>query len=521
MTAHDDSVRDSYERVPYPSASHCETHPDRLAALAILRGVDPAPPEHCRVLELGCADGGNLIPMAYELPESSFVGVDLSPQAIASGRAQAAELNLGNLDLRAMSIVELDGAAETFDYIICHGVFSWVATPVREKILCICQESLAPHGVAYISYNTLPGWHLRRMLREMLLYHVRGIDDPEERTRRTYEMIEFLATAAGDAQDEHSIFLRSARDHLEQYRDRPSYIAHEYLEETNAPFYFEDFALRASAHSLQYLGDAEPHMTAIDNLPPAIASRLRAFTSDPIALEQYADFTQNRTFRRSLLCHAGITLIDEPTPARMRRLHAATPVKPLASQPDLRAGVSESFRTERGKTFSSTHPVAKAALTSMAAAWPRALSFDALLDALRDSIGVADELVLADLLASLLGSGVISLHAVPPRCTEVVSARPCATELARRQSQAGLLVTNQHRRVVMLDDAIAHFLLRQLDGKNTHADLVRLLDREVSAGRLDISVDGRIPDVTRIPAVLQAVLEHHLKKMAEYALLVE
>jgi methyltransferase-like protein len=354
------------------------------------------------------------------------------------------------------------------------------------------------------------------MLREMLLFHVRGIDDPDERTRRTYEMIEFLASAAGDAQDEHSIFLRSAREQLEQYRDRPAYIAHEYLEETNTPFYFEDFVQRANAHALQYLGDAEPHATALDNLPPAVLARLRSFTSDPIALEQYADFTQNRTFRRSLLCRADIALIETPTPERMRRLFAATPVKPLASAPDLRAGVSESFRTERGKTFSSTHAVAKAALVTMAAAWPRAISFDELLT----STGARDEELLTDLLASLHNTAVISLHATPPRCTEIVSARPRATELARLQSQAGLLVTNQHRRVVMLDDAIAHFLLRQLDGRNTHADLLRLLDREVSAGRLDISVDGRIPDVTRIPAVLQAVLEHHLRKMAEYALLV-
>jgi methyltransferase-like protein/2-polyprenyl-3-methyl-5-hydroxy-6-metoxy-1,4-benzoquinol methylase len=510
----DSSVRDSYERVPYPSASHHETHPDRLATVAILHGLEPAPPERCRVLELGCADGGNLIPMAFELRDSTFVGVDLSPRAIEAGRAQAADLGLQNLELRVGSILELDHAA-TFDYILCHGVFSWVAPPVQDKIFEICRTALAPHGVAYVSYNTLPGWHMRRMLREMLLYHVRGVDDPEEQTRRTFELIELLANASGDAPDEHSTFIRAARDHLEQYRERPAYIAHEYLEETNAPLYFEELVARCAEHGLRYVDDAEPHTTAIDNLPGAVAARLRQFTSDAIALEQYADFVVNRGFRRSLICHAERAVDDAITPARMQRLHALTATKPLSTRPEVRGNGSESFRTQYGKTFSSTHPLAKATLVALAAVWPRALSFDAL----RDAVGFGDESALTDLLASLHITGVVSLHALPPACTEVVSARPRATTLARKQAQAGQLVTNQHHRVVKLDEPMAHFLLRQLDGKNDRGDLVRLLDREVSAGRLDISVDGRIPDPARIPAVLQAVLEHHLKKMAEYALL--
>lgn len=516
MSAPGDSVRDYYERVPYPSASHHQTHPDLLGALAILRGLDPAPPDRCRVLELGCADGGNLIPMAFEFPESTFAGIDLAPSAIESGRARAAELGVRNLELRAGSILDL-GDLDVFDYIICHGVFSWVEPHVQEKIFEICGRVLAPHGVAYISYNTFPGWHMRTMLREILLYHVRGVQDPSERTRRTYEVVELLANASGNAQDEHSTFLRSARDHFEEYRDRPEYIAHEYLEETNAPIYFEDFVIRARAHGLQYLGDTEPQSVAIENLPPSVATSLRAFTSDPIALEQYADFVANRRFRRSIVCRADRALDEAIAPARMRRLYASSDTKPLAPRPETRGNISESFRTSHGKTFSSTHPLAKSALVALAAVWPRALSFDEL----HAAIGFGDAADLTDLLASLHLTGVISLHALPPRCTETVSARPRATELALKQAAAGLLVTNQHRRVVKLDDPIAHFLLRHLDGRRDRSDLVRLLDREVSAGRLDISVDGRIPDPARIPAVLQAVLEHHLKKMAEYALLVE
>jgi methyltransferase-like protein len=113
------------------------------------------------------------------------------------------------------------------------------------------------------------------------------------------------------------------------------------------------------------------------------------------------------------------------------------------------------------------------------------------------------------------------MHAVPPNCTRTVSAYPRVSPLARQQAAAGLLITNQHRRVLKLDDPFARFLVRHLDGTRNHADLVRLLDAEVTAGRLDVRADGQpIREPSRIPAVLQALLEHQLRKMAEYALLV-
>jgi methyltransferase-like protein len=191
--------------------------------------------------------------------------------------------------------------------------------------------------------------------------------------------------------------------------------------------------------------------------------------------------------------------------------------------PRVAGGSSEGFRTERGATFSSSHPLAKAALVTLASAWPEALGFAELaagIARLLDS-GVIDEAALTDLLASLHSSGVITFHDMPPNSTREVGPFPRVSLLARQQAAAGLLVTNQHRRVLKLDDPFARFLVTQLDGTRSHADLVRLLDAEVTAGRLDIRAEGQpIREPQRIPAVLQALVGHHLKKMAEYALLV-
>lgn len=509
-------VLESYERFPYASASQHHTHPSHVAAMAILHGLSPAPPEECTVLELGCADGGNLIPMALELPRSRFTGIDLSPRQIEMGRTFVNDLGITNLDLQAMSVLDLEPSFGRFDYIICHGVFSWVPEEVQQKILAICRDNLAPSGVAYVSYNTYPGWHLRRLVREMILFHTRGIDDPEQQAASAYDLLRFLSEHAGQGNDAHAVLLRTTQEHFEQYADRPSYVVHEYLEATNAPIYFHEFVARAAAHGLQHMAESEPGVTEVDNMPPQVASGLRKMAGTPVELEQYADFVVNRAFRRSLLVHADLNLDRTPSPERLARLYAASPTKVASPTPDLRPGIPETFTTERGRTFSSGHPLAKTVLAALAAAWPCTLSFADLGEV------TANDPALADLLVSLHASGVIELEATPRACVNRVSDHPRVSDLAHRQALAGNLVTSQRRRVLKLDDPVALLLVRHLDGTRDRHALLRLLDREAAAGRLDLTMNGQAKvDPQRLPMVLEAVLDHHLRKMVEYALLVE
>lgn len=163
----------SYDIFPYESNPFAQTHPDRLATVATLLGLKPPPVTKCRMLEIGCSNGGNLIPMAVALPGSTFLGIDFSVREIEDGLAALGKLGLPNVELRHVGIEEF--AAEragkphaeregyVFDYIICHGVYSWVPPGVQEKILDICRHCLSPGGIAYVSYNIYPGWHLRGM----------------------------------------------------------------------------------------------------------------------------------------------------------------------------------------------------------------------------------------------------------------------------------------------------------------------------------------------------------------------
>ena len=181
------AIGTSYDEVPYESHPYPQSHPDRLATIATLFGMKPAPIARCRVLELGCATGGNLIPLAASLPESEFVGIDGSTRQIADGQALIDTLKLGNVKLRCADFNEV-GDEGQFDYIIAHGVYSWIADDLQEKLLEICGKLLSPNGVAYVSYNSYPGWHMFDMARNAMLFRIRGMTEPEERAKTAREL---------------------------------------------------------------------------------------------------------------------------------------------------------------------------------------------------------------------------------------------------------------------------------------------------------------------------------------------
>jgi methyltransferase-like protein/SAM-dependent methyltransferase len=512
-------VRDAYERVPYPSGSIHTAHPDNLATRALLFGLEPPDLRRVRVLELGCADGGNLIPMASELPEGRFLGIDLAPRQIAEGRRRVAALGIANVELRCLSLLDVDASLGSFDYVIAHGVFSWVGAEAQEALLRICRENLAPGGVAYVSYNALPGWHQRLMVREMMLFHTSRVEDPLERGARALDILELMAGAATD--DLQARFLRSRHEHLASQRERSSYLIHEYLEASNTPLYFHQLMARAGAHGLQYVADAEIPLAEIEALPPEAAARLRSLARGRVELEQALDFVVNRTFRRTLLCHAGAALAPAMDPARMRRFHASSAVRPEAAAPDVRSAAEETFRGERDRVFTVSHPATKAVLVALAETWPRALAFGDLRARAGDLLGSGvEEDLLADILFSLYGGAFLDLHLLPPACTGWLSERPAALPLARREAALGPLVTNAHRRVLKLEDDLVRLLLLNLDGTRDRAALREVLAAEVRAGRLGIAKDGEpVLGSDPLQSLLDALLEQTLRKMAGLALL--
>lgn len=473
-------AKTTYDLVPWVHLAHEETHPDRLATMATLHGLKPAPIDSCRVLELGCAQGGNLIPMALELSEARFVGIDLSGRQVAEGRANIAALGLTNIELHEASILDVDDHLGTFDYIVCHGVYSWVPEIVREKILSICARQMSPHGVAYVSYNAYPGWHSRGMLRGMMNFHVRQFAEPAVQVREARGILEFLAKSL---RFPASPFGRQIAESTAELREDPDYyVYHEYLESENQPFYFHEFVASAGAHGLQYLSSAF-FRSWFSNLPPETAADLQALAPDRVRREQYLDFLSNVSFRRSLLCHHGIA-VHEPSPDAVAGLLVEGLVRPETATPDLRPGIEEAFASTNGDGLTTESPLVKAMLVVLHAVSPRALSIADLECAVRartDAVGLTadfDPSLQRTILLKLVLSNLIALHVREPSLAAKPGVRPMASPWARLQARSGNEVTNQRHVRVRLSDP-ERLLLPHLDGQTDQPTLASILAANV------------------------------------------
>jgi protein-L-isoaspartate O-methyltransferase len=439
-----------YDAIPYAALPHPLTHPDRLATVATFLGFDPPPPARCRVLEVGCNEGANLIPMAVSLPEASFVGCDLSSTAIAAARATVAAIGARNVELRCEDLAQLDPALGAFDYIVAHGVYSWVPAAVREALFALAAARLAPGGVMFVSFNTLPGCHARLAAWEMLHHHVDGIADPRERLAAARAFARLLADG-GTPQHAADEALRAELRAIAERND--SQLFHDDLAVPNDPVYFRAFAAQAARHGLAYLAEAELHSMS----GAGVTADARQFLStlDPLGREQYLDFVRLRRFRQSLLRRADAPPSARDHAARIGALHVsadgsllraaqAGKVADLARELDPAGGGGGAVRELLDLLVARTPgalPVAR--LREGASAWPRAL-----------------ELLLRD---AYVG-GVVNLHVHPPALVAQAGARPRASALARHQASRGEDVTTLAHARVRIPDANARRLLALLDG---------------------------------------------------------
>lgn len=516
----------SYDQIPYGNRACTPSHPDALATPALLFGMRPAPVEKCRVLELGCARGGNLIPMAASLPGSEFVGLDLSSKQIADGQRVAEQLRLDNLSLRAMSVLDVDDDLGRFDYIICHGVYCWVPDAVQEKILSICSRNLAPHGVAYVSYNTYPGWHMRGMIREMMRYHVQQFDDAATQLHQARGFLEFLAKSHLEHSPD-SVYGQLVKEEREQLDNDDWYVYHEYLEEDNRPLYFHEFAQRAAGHGLQYLWEAGPSALA-GSLPAELRTILNRLATDLIRSEQYFDFFRNRHFRRTLLCHGNVELDRAVHLKDLRPFHLVGRAKPVSTQPDLHSPKVERFLPpDVGPTISTNSPIVKTALVVLFELFPHSVAFTDLCDLVAERLAALRSDAPTDCLADDLSQALaqcymnefVELHTYCPKLASEPAEFPVASPFARIQSVDDDLVTNLRHLSVKLDD-FDRAVLQRLDGRHDRAALVDELERMTASGELLLHENDRpVHDAATIRQLAAEWLEGSLRRLAACALL--
>jgi methyltransferase-like protein len=494
--------------------------------------MSPCRVDRCRVLELGSASGGNLIPIAQAFPDSTFVGIDLSARQIADGQKVVEAVGLKNVELKCMSLLDVTPEFGQFDYVICHGVYSWVPEEAQDKILEICRQNTTPQGVAYVSYNTYPGWHMRGMIRDMMLYHASHFAEPLAKVGQSRALLDFLAQAVGkDGGSAYGILLKSELELLRKLPD--SYLLHEFLEENNEPVYFYQFVERAKAKGLRYLGEAELGIMVSANFPPDIESVLKRLAVDIIHTEQYMDFLRNRTFRQTLLCHEEVKPKYQIEPLQAAAFHVASPAKPAALPVDLTSGAPQTFSCPNNVSLTAQDPIVKAALWCLGEVWPQPVPFNELLERARarlhhpgapgtDTLAQETESLGQALLTGYVSAapGTVQLSLYPAPFTVQVSATPAATPLARLQATSGYQVTNQRHEVVALDEFIRQVLCH-LDGKRNRGELLDVLVQLAVEDVIRVNRgDQRVTDPATIRTSLDAVLDQQLEALARNALLV-
>lgn len=491
-----------YDQVPYEGYPITATHPDRIIPVARLLGMNPAPATSSRVLELGCGDGANILPMAAVLSGSQFVGIDLAQNPIVKATGMARALGLRNIRFEQMNVMDLDAGFGEFDYILAHGLYSWVPAAVRDKIMSVCQSLLSPNGIAYISYNVYPGCHVRKMMSGMMLYHAEGAHGPQEQIAKAHEVLSFLASGKPDSP--------AVADELKQLRERRDYsILHDDLCESNNPVYFHEFAAHAGEHGLQFLAESDFFEMQPYNFPEETRERLSAFAGgDTVRYEQYLDFLKNRRFRKTLLCRKEVPINRTPASDPIREMYISSVARAVSSNPDIRSTKEEEFRGTKGGALRTGHPVLKAAVVRLGQSWPVPISFDHLMDGIaeyRDDLSEESTGVFCEMLLRCFMAGMLELHALPANFTTVVSARPLAFDYARLQARNGEhAVCNLRHTTIEMDAASLH-LLALLDGER---DVVAIHKHLLEIGLT--AENGR--------AIALSEVQENIRKVAQSAL---
>lgn len=453
----------AYDRVAYPTRPLADTHPDRLMTIARLHGLNPPAIAGARVLEIGGGDGGNLIAFAAANPGSRCLSFDLSAAAVARGQDWIAAAGLSNIDLRVGDIVaEADTMAGEFDYIICHGVYSWVPAPVRAALLRLIGRVLAPDGIAYLSFNAKPGGYFRQVLRDRMLRELADVEGHDARIAAAHQWLtDFARPREGDALLQAA--LRKIADPMAR-RD-PAVLFHDELGEVWEPQALIDVAHAAADEGLLYLNDAISGLTDLglpgDGLDEESLLRKAQWHND----DGLAFFHKMLLVRRSARPARSLNI------AGLRTLYVASLAEHV-----------EGFKFRVGEiSFDVEDDVMAEGLGRLRAIWPQRLPV----------AEIAPDPERARLLYRIHNTEAITLHAEPLPGVRMAGGRPLASALARAQVAAGLdEVHTLDQRVMTIRDPGPKRFLTLLDGRR---DRDRLAADWAASGHGDeVTVDAAL-----------------------------
>jgi len=287
----------------YTYGFYAETAPSRLAWIALLKGFKPAI-RNFRYLDLGCGQGLSLVHMAALHPDSEFVGVDFMPEHIAHGRQLASAAGLCNIEFIEADFVELARDAAKlgeFDYVVAHGITSWIAPEVRDGLFSLAGRTLRPGGLMYNSYNTYPGWLAAAPFQHLV-----------SQLQTRYGGRQALAIAQQNMAKQKDVgsalfsLLPSLQGRLESMAEQdPAYLVQEYNNQHWQPVYSSQMLQIARKYKLEFMASATLPEVFDGCLPPPLVELINSET-DAVLRETIRDLVTAQSFRRDIYIKGGV-----------------------------------------------------------------------------------------------------------------------------------------------------------------------------------------------------------------------
>jgi methyltransferase-like protein/trans-aconitate methyltransferase len=501
-----------YNLLPYPSMPFAYTQPAHLAALTALFGVEAPAADTARVLELGCASGGNIIPLAARFPEARFLGIDLSQRQIDDGRRRIAALGLSNVELRQGDLAKIKSFTECFDYVICHGVFSWVPKIVQRTIFRICSENLAANGVAAISYNVLPGWHLRSIVRDICRHHTENDLPPRQRVDKARKVLGQIAESASETEP-YGLLIRNEAKRIAQLPS--AYIHGEFLAAENTPCYFHEFIDWAEQYGLSYLCEGNLASSIPEFLFPETERQIKELAGESRpAIEQYIDFFTGRPFRRSILIRArsSVPEIRMPNLDRLRPFHFASQIRIDSDRSNAQVSI---YTDDRGRAITAEDTAVRYALAQLAEHCPSTLTFKQLTAAAWHNDASEAEARVGKALFHLIAAGQATVSSLPLEVGHAAIERPRAWLLARVESAAGQPWVTSLCHSAVPSHSLLPFLLVHFDGNHDRRMLTAKLIDAVRRG--DVQALELQPEQGKMKGCpLESVVEKYIERTLSY-----
>jgi SAM-dependent methyltransferase len=464
-----------YDTIAYPSLIFRDCRPDRLATLARLHGLSPPAIDTARMLEIGGGDGLNVMALAAAHPRAEFRNIDLAAEPVERGAAAARAAGMTNVRHEVLDLMDApERLSGQFDYIVAHGVYAWVPDVVRKGLMVLLQRLLSPTGVAYLSYNAMPGGHSRMALRDMILHHISHITVPRERIAATRKLLTAFVQPQANDEPITTAMRKEAEATLAQSDGQ---MFHDQLGPNYAPQSLSAVCAAAAEHGLRYLGDATLGGQDQGFVDPEYGGITDAAL---IGKLQSHDYRRGRYFRKSLFVRA-----DQPI---KRVLDYAIARGMWASSHAVALGDGR-FRFGRAEGKIG-NPHLTAIVERLIACKPGRTAVSDLTD---------DPQLLSGL-SSLALAGYIDLHTAPAPFTAAATDRPLASPLARMQIARGApqLVTLDHA-MLSADEPLRQALLL-MDGMTDRAELSRKWQQSRWSG--SATMDGMLAKAAAAPLLL-------------------